>query len=324
MKKLLFFLLSSLSLFSYEVLSFGNAIIDYIVFVDEEAIEGGMGGSFHVPLEHFESIIGENPIKLPGGSAPNTMKSLASFGYSCAIIGRIGNDEDGIHYRETLKSRGVDPLFTEYETGTGRVVCMITPDGKRTMRSYLGDFSDFAPFPYDESAYEGAQIFHIEGYQIRNLDLLKSMTQKAKAAGALISLDLGCHELVKDFHTYHDELIDHHIDLLFCNGDEARELTGLEPKEACHSLSKRCTTAVVTMGADGGYVASGGEIFHYPAIKAPQVDDTGAGDNFIAGFFHGLLSGYDLEECAHEGAKLASQVVQVIGTDLLASQGDTE
>lgn len=316
MKKWMLLFLLPITLSAHEVLSFGNAIIDHIVFVDDDFIEGRKGGSFHVEYEEFQKLIGDAPIVSAGGSAPNTMKGLALLGHDCAVIGRIGKDLEGALYAESLLNYGVTPRFTPFPFPTGRVVCMIEPNGKRTMRSHLGNFREFPSFPLVEEDFKGIQLFHIEGYQIHNLPLLKKMIALAKKEGALVSMDMGCFQLVEQYKERILDLIENDLDIVFANQLEANELTGLEPIQACEKLSTLCPIAVVTHGPQGGYVGTEGTFLHYPAILAEQIDDTGAGDLFIAGFLHGILEGAPFKECARNGAELASQIVQRIGTEL--------
>lgn len=307
------------TLFSYEVISYGDAIIDYFVFVEEEFLDklpGERGGTEQIDLQTFKQLTKGYKKRCAGGSAPNTVKGLAQYGHSCAIIGRIGNDKEGAEYALDLVAQGISPLFTPHETDTGRVVCMISPDGHRTMRTCIGELVGFDGFEVDESIFQNAKLFHIEGYQIPNPKFLRSLIGIAKKHGLKISMDVGCHELVKAYKTTLLDLIEKDLDILFTNEEEAKALTGLFPKEACDQLSTLCPTVVVTMGENGGYVASKGRTIYYPPKKARLVDDTGAGDLFMAGFLHGILDKSPIEECARYGAEIASKVIQIVGAEL--------
>jgi sugar/nucleoside kinase (ribokinase family) len=318
MKQLLFFLIVSCSLFSYEVVSYGDAIIDYVVFVDEDAIEGPVGGSAPVDFETFQRLTRNYHRQCAGGSATNTTKGLASFGRDCAMIGRIGND--GHQYLQSLQNFLITPLLSQYDSPSGQMACLVTPDGQRTMRGYIGALYHCHPFPVDPTVFEGAKIFHIEGYQIPNAPFLKELISLAKREGALISMDMGCCELVKLFQEDLLDIIENDLDIIFCNIDEAKTLTGQEPEKASKLLAEKCRVAVVTAGAKGGYVSSGDESFHYPAVCVKSIDETGAGDLFMAGFLHAYLEGKALYFCANHGAKLASQIVQIEGAELSQPQ----
>ncbi len=319
MKQILLALFFHITLFSYEVVSYGDAIIDYFVFVDDaflEKLPGKTGGTEQIDLETFKKLTVSYKKKCAGGSAPNTVKGLASFGHDCALIGRIGNDKEGAEYALDLVAKGITPLFTPHPTDTGRVVCLISPDGHRTMRTCIGKLVGFDGFAIDETVFQGAKLFHIEGYQLPNPKFLRELIGIAKKEGLLISMDVGCHELVSAYKNTLLEIIKDDLDILFTNEEEAKALTGLAPKEACLSLAKLCKTVVVTMGEKGGYINSKNKVFHYPPKEARLVDDTGAGDLFMAGFLHGILTDAPVEECARYGAEIASKVIQVVGAEL--------
>lgn len=316
--RLFFALLAMFSLHGHEILSYGDATIDYIVFVDEDFLTGlgAIGGSKRVDLETFQALSQNFQRKCAGGSAVNTMKGLALLGHTGALIGRIGSDSDGKQYADAIRSYDLVPAFTEYDTFTGRVVSMVSPEGRRTMRSCFDCEVGYCGFEVDSSLFNGIKIFHAEGYQIPNFLFLKYLFTEAKKAGALISMDMGCHELVSLYKEILLDLIENHLDILFTNSDEARCLTGLAPEDACAALGKKCPCVVVTCGDRGGFVSYQGIVISYDAHPAPLVDDTGAGDSFMAGFLHGILTEKPIEECTQFGAFVASKIIQLVGAEL--------
>lgn len=319
---MLFWILCSLfmmvNVYGHEILAYGDAIIDYIVSVDDDFLKElkTTRGSGQVNLETFQHLSRGYHTKCAGGSAVNTLKGLALLGHTGVLIGRIGNDLDGIEYSESIRSYGLIPAFSQYDTYTGRVVCMISPEGHRTMRSCIDANVGICGFDVDEALFKGIKLFHSEGYQIPNPLFLKYLFTKAKKAGALVSMDMGCHELVSAYKGTLLDLIEHHLDILFTNCDEAKCLTGLPPEDACKELGKKCPCAVVTCGDQGGYVSHLGKLIHYDAFPAKLVDDTGAGDCFMAGFLHGILNAQPIEECARMGAFVASKIIQLVGAEL--------
>jgi sugar/nucleoside kinase (ribokinase family) len=314
MRLILAFFLWTTTLFSYEVLSCVDAMIDYTVFVDD--VEGERGGSGPIDLEDFQRLTKDCDCITAGGSGTNTTKGLASLGLECAVIGRIGNDEASEKYLESIERFSITSRLSRYNAPTGRIACLVTPDGHRTMRGYIGALKDSFPFEVNPSAFRGIRLFHVEGYQIPNPPFLKKLITHAKNERALVSMDLGCWELVERFKEDLQELVEHHLDIVFCNDQEAKALTGLGPEDAAKFLAERCQIAVVTCGADGGFVSSSGETFQYAAHQVKTVDDTGAGDLFMAGFLAGLLRGLPLEVCADQGAALAAKIVQIEGAEL--------
>lgn len=316
MKWILTFLCACISLQAYEVLTYGDALIDYIVFTEKEKIEGPIGGSAPVDLSTFKTLTQNYHKKCTGGSAVNTTKGMAFQGNSCAVIGRIGNDEDAIQYRQTLLNWGITPLFHECDFSTGRIACLVTPDGQRTMRSYIGPLLQSPSMDIDPEIFTGIKLFHIEGYQIPNVSFLKNLISHAKKAGALISMDAGCFELVEAFREDLLSLLENDLDIFFCNKDEAKAITGAFGEQACKILSEKCPLVIVTAGSTGGFVGSNSAVFSYPALSTTCIDETGAGDLFMAGFLHKYLKGESLESCAKNGAKLAAQIVGVEGAEL--------
>ncbi|NGX39547.1 MAG: 2-dehydro-3-deoxygluconokinase [Chlamydiae bacterium] len=309
----------SFPIYCHEVVSYGNAIVDYITFVDEKilsSIEGEKGGMNPVDLKTFQTLTKDAEIIQAGGSAPNTLKGLALLGHDCGIIGRIGDCPQSEFYIKNLKEYGVSPHFAEFTGPVGRVVCMITPDGERTMRTHLGDLITFPDFTFEPSIFDDAKIFHVEGYQLPSLSFLHKIISIAKEKDTVISMDLGCFELVREFKEPLLSLLEEKIDILFCNREESLELTGLPPQEAAKKLSEICRIVVVTDGAQGGYIATKKKTLSFRAQQAQLVDATGAGDLFIAGFLHGLLEKQPLEACAESGATIAAKIVSIIGAEI--------
>jgi len=112
-------------------------------------------------------------------------------------------------------------------------------------------------------------------------------------------------------------LVDHYIDIVFANEEEAKSFTGLKPEDALENLAGRCDIAVVKVGKEGAYIQQGNRKIHVPAIGDKVVDTTGAGDFFAAGFLGGLAKGYDLMKCGNLGSLLAGKVIRVVGAELL-------
>lgn len=320
MKKLLFVLLYSFPLFSAEILSLGDALMDHVVFVEEnfvESIPGKKGGSSLVNLEEFKKLLCRRPIKRAGGSSGNSLKVLADLGHDCALIGKIGTDKEGDHFIKEIKKRGVISHLTRINAPTGRTACLITPDGQRTMRTFLGILSSTKEFTLEQAAFKGIKHFHFAAYQLRNIPLVKQAIAYAKEAKATISIDLASFEIVEDFKKELLEMLKSDIDIVFANEDEARTLLGLDPEKASLKLATLCDVAVVTTGAKGGHVATNkGKSFHFPAHCNCPIDGTGAGDHFLAGFLHGVLENKPIEICTQYGAAISGRIVRVVGADM--------
>jgi len=271
-----------------------------------------------------------------GGSCCNTIKGLAGLGESCALVGKIGNDPLGVLYRNHLTKRQVFPLMSMSPlTRTGEVICLITPDGQRTMRAFLGSSLEMTADDLVPTDFAGIKLLHVEGYAIYNQPLTLKAIQLAKSVGAQVSFDLGSFELARGFKPLILEYLANYVDIVFCNAEEARELLGYEDAEAAVDyLASFCRVAIVMMGRDGCWVKEGqssgksssrkGDKYRHNLLEEDVVehplDTTGAGDLFAAGFLYGYLQGYSIEQCARLGSLNAREVVQVMGAEVPADK----
>nr|CAG4715686.1 unnamed protein product [Naegleria fowleri] len=265
-----------------------------------------------------------------GGSCCNTIKGLAGLGESCALVGKIGNDPLGVLYRNHLTKRQVFPLMSMSPlTRTGEVICLITPDGQRTMRAFLGSSLEMTADDLVPSDFNGIKLLHVEGYAIYNQPLTIRAIQLAKSVGAMVSFDLGSFELARSFKPLILEYLSNYVDIVFCNSEEARELLGHDdPEAAVEYLASFCRVAIVMMGREGCWVKEGaspgktgkGEKYRHhlspEEVVEHPLDTTGAGDLFAAGFLYGYLQGYSIEQCARLGSLNAREVVMVMGAEV--------
>lgn len=310
----------------YDILGLGAPFVDQILYVDEKFLQqvpGSKGGMVAVDYPQLKSLIkksGIEPIPIPGGSCANTMRGLAQLGNACAFTGKIGRDPMGKKFVESLLRVGITPKLVLTSTPTGQALCIITPDGERTMRSFLGSGKEMSPKDLHPSTFSGAKLVHIEGYTLLNEGLTKQAMELAKAAGAKVSLDLGSFEVVSQFKETLIELIAQYVDVLFGNQNEIQTLTQLPPQKACQLLSDICETVVVLLGGEGCLVGNHSKQVQCPALAVPVIDTTGAGDLFVSGFLHGYLKGHSIEECGYFGTLVGAEVVQVRGVDISPEQ----
>ncbi|MCH9631376.1 MAG: putative sugar kinase YdjH [Chlamydiia bacterium] len=308
---------------NYDILGLGSAFIDYILKVnDEELEEMKYDKGTWAPIEYtsLRTILKEKDTKLinttGGGSSANVIKGLAKLGQRCAVLGKIGADEQGSFYLKSLKNIEITPFLHQGSLPTGQALCFVTPDGQRTMRTYLGASHSNENIDINPKIFNNIKLFHLEGYQLQNPKLFKEAIELAKKQGAKITLDLSSIGIVK---TYKDDLLNilpKYVDIVFANEAEAFELTHLYPQEACDFLATFCDVAVVTMGNRGSWAKSGTVKFYTPAIDVKCIDTTGAGDLFASGFLHGYLNNENLQKCAWIGTFVASKVVQQYGSEV--------
>jgi sugar/nucleoside kinase (ribokinase family) len=306
----------------YQILSLSAAIIDHLVFVEEDQLpslaneKGGWAPIDYETLCMYLDIIKEKSYTSPGGSGVNVLKGLSQLGHKCAVVGKVGSDEMGDHFIRELEKKGIASFLERGALPTGQAICFITPDGQRTFRSYLGASHSLTDLELKPSLFENITLFHIEGYQLVDPDLVTRALKLAKKSNIKISIDLASAEIVKRYKGYIYDILGQYVDIVLCNQDEAQELTGLPPKEACSALSSLCSVSVVTMGEKGCWTQSGETQLFTPAFVVDPIDTTGAGDYFASGFLNGVLKGLSLQSSALQGALVASYVVLEVGTEI--------
>lgn len=311
-----------LSQHSCEVLGIGSACIDLLVPVSEEFLKqvpGEKGGAQSIEFEALNDIIyksKQEPYIATGGSSANTIKGLANLNVKCSFLSTIGEDKLGNHYSQYMQNIGVVPLFYRSHLPTARVLCLVTPDGQRTMRFFAGSNAEMKEHILHPDYLKKVKLVHIDSYCLRNGNLVKRAMELAKMQGAKISLDLSSFEIVRQYKETIKELLRDYVDIVFANEDETKEFTGLPPHEGCIELQKICPIVVVLMGKKGCLAGQHGKMIASPAYPAQVIDTTGSGDLFASGFLYGLLQGHSLEDCAQLGNRLGGAITEVIGADL--------
>lgn len=175
-----------------------------------------------------------------GGSGANVIKGLAQLGTPCAIVGKVGNNEKGKYYIKKLKNWGITPLFEKGSLPTGQAICLITPNGKRTFRTYLGASHSLSNLELDdEICSKNLRLFHIEGYQLVDRDLVIRALKLAKAKNIKVSIDLANIEIVRRNKEFIRDILEKYVNIVFCNEQEARILTNASAGESCDQLGRR-------------------------------------------------------------------------------------
>lgn len=306
----------------YRVLGVGAACMDLLIPVSDDFlthVPGEKGGAQPIGIDKLNHILSKShtlPNIATGGSCANTIKGLAGLEEKCAFLSHIGSDALGEHFIQYMEKLGIVGLFSKSSRPTPRVLCLITPDGQRTMRFCAGCSEEMSDYFLHPDYFKGVKIIHLDAYTLRNGNLTKRVMQLAKEAQATVSIDLSSFEIVREFHDTIIELLTNYVDIVFANEDETKALTGLPPKEGCLKMQEMCPIAVTLMGKEGCLVGHKGKVFRSRAFPAKLVDSTGAGDLFASGFLYGYLQGYSLEKCARLGNRLGSAIVEVQGAEL--------
>jgi sugar/nucleoside kinase (ribokinase family) len=309
----------------FDVVAVGNALVDVLTNVADSFVEAhdlARGSMLMVDLEQSDKLYADMPPgrEVSGGSAANTMAGLASFGSSTAFFGRVRDDQLGEVFTHDLRALGVhfEPHPATGELATGRCLIMVTPDAERTMCTYLGVSSHLETSDVDAGIVGDARITYLEGYlwdQPTAMDAFRHAAASAHAAGRQVALTLSDSFCVERHREAFLDLLTGDVDVLFANEDEISALYETDFDAAVRQVRGHCAIAAVTRSAKGSVVVHGDETYEIAAHPVPGrvVDTTGAGDQYAAGFLHGLTHGHDLVTCGRLGSMAASEVISHLG-----------
>lgn len=308
-----------------DVVAMGNAMVDVLANVDEAFItRHGLqrAGMSLVDEDRATELYAamENPIEMSGGSAGNTIAGLASFGGRGAYIGKVAQDTLGESFRNDMKSMGViyETLPIIVGAKTGRCLVMVTPDGERTMNTYLGAGRSLSPEDIDADLITDASITYLEGYMFDPPQAKSAFgvaAEIAHSAGRMISLTLSDPFCVDRHRDDFQAFVEQNTDILFANEAEITSLYKTNTlEEAAKIVSEKCKIAVLTRSADGSVIVADGKFIEIKAEPVAKViDTTGAGDQYAAGFLYGLSRGMKLETCGRLGSLAAAEVISHMG-----------
>jgi adenosine kinase len=310
----------------YDVLGIGNAIFDVLVQTDESFLgrhgmtKGGMALIDEARALSIYSDMGP-AIEMSGGSAANTIVGVANLGARAAYVGKVKDDQIGRLYSHDIRAAGVAFETTAASDGpaTGCSYILVTPDGERTMNTYLGAAQELMPADIDAAQIAASSIIYLEGYlwdPKSAKDAFVKASTIAHGAGRQVALTLSDSFCVD---RYRGEFLDlmrkGTVDLVFANEAELQSLyQSSDFDSALKQLRVDTKLGVVTRSEKGCVVASTDGVTAVPAFPIEKmVDTTGAGDLFAAGFLFGLVRGAGFEAAGRLGALAAAEVIQHIG-----------
>jgi sugar/nucleoside kinase (ribokinase family) len=309
----------------HDVCGIGNAIVDVLARVDDSFItqhglaKGGMKLIEQAEAETIYAAMGP-AIEISGGSAANSIAGLAALGGSAAFIGRIKADALGDIFAHDIRAAGVTFTTLPAKNGpsTARCYVLVTPDGERTMNTFLGASVEFSATDIDREMIEGSAIVYLEGYlwdRPAAKEAFVMAARTARAAGRLVALTLSDRFCVDRHRESFLDLIRSEVDILFANESEITGLYQTNEFETALKLAKRdCKLAALTRSALGSVVIAGDAIHSVPAQPVDEVvDTTGSGDLYAAGFLFGLSRGRTLPDCARLGSLAAAEVISHLG-----------
>lgn len=314
-----------------KIIGMGNALVDVLVRVDDDSLLQKL----HLPKGSMQLIQEDTLAEIrkytsgmkihrsTGGSAGNTVCALAALGANPGFIGKVGQDETGAFFGDTLRQRGVNALLATCDLPSGIASTFISADGERTFGTYLGAAATLRAEDLSHKMFAGYSYLYIEGYLLQDHDLMLRAVQLAKEEGLQVCLDMASYNVVEAEREFFDQLIVKYVDIVFANESEALAYTGKAPHEALEEIASKCSIAVVKTGKEGSLVKKGTEVIQLLSCPVDNVlDTTGAGDFYAAGFMYGLTCGYSLEKCVQISTVLATAVIQEVGTTLSARKWD--
>ena len=314
-----------------KIIGMGNALVDVLVRIDDDSLLEKLHlpkGSMQLIQEDTLSEIrkytsGMKIHRSTGGSAGNTVCALAALGANPGFIGKVGQDETGAFFGDTLRQCGVNALLATCDLPSGIASTFISTDGERTFGTYLGAAATLRAEDLSHKMFAGYNYLYIEGYLLQDHDLMLRAVQLAKEEGLQVCLDMASYNVVEAERDFFDQLIVKYVDIVFANESEALAYTGKTPHEALEEIASKCSIAVVKTGKEGSLVKKGTEVIQLLSCPVDNVlDTTGAGDFYAAGFMYGLTCGYSLEKCVQISTILATAVIQEVGTTLPAKKWD--
>lgn len=331
----------------YQIVGVGNAIVDVLSqcadgFLAENGVEKGIMQLIDMnrAVELYSKV---GPSKeISGGSAANSIAGAAQLGGRVAYVGKVKDDQLGAIFAHDLRAQGAtyETSFApnDSEKETGRCLVLVTPDGERSLNTYLGVSEDLGPDDIDQDMMSQAEWIFLEGYRFDGPESHSAFAKAivaTKSTGGRVSITLSDPFCIDRHRAAFAKVLAEDVDLLFANRVEICSMYETDDLEtALARASSEVEIVVCTDSNNGAYIVNGGDRWHVPAVETKVVDATGAGDLFAGAFLWGLTNGYELETCAKMANLAASEIISHIGARpeadlttlfqehrLLASQG---
>ncbi|MCT4611701.1 MAG: adenosine kinase [Pelagimonas sp.] len=309
----------------YQVVGIGNAVVDVITraedtFLDLMGIEKGIMQL--VERERGETLYAgmKDQVETPGGSVANTIAGIGALGAKTAFIGRVHDDALGRFYAKAMTDEGIDfvnPPVAGGELPTSRSMIFVSPDGERSMNTYLGISSELGPDDVAQDIAEQAEVIFLEGYLFdkdKGKDAFLRAARICRAAGGKAGIAISDPFCVERHREDFLKLISNEMDFVIGNEEEIKSLFQNDDLDKdLQAVADVCPLVVCTRSGDGVSIIRDGVRVDIPVQKVVPVDATGAGDQFAAGFIYGLVTGTDMETAGKMGNVSAAEVISHIG-----------
>ncbi len=310
----------------YQVVGIGNAMVDVLaraedVFLAEAGVQKGIMQL--IDMERAIDLYGRvGPAKeVSGGSAANTIAGIAQLGGRTAYVGKVKDDQLGAIFAHDLRAQGAEyatkmaPKTEEAETG--RCIVIVTPDGERSMNTYLGVTEFLTADDIDEEQMADAEWIYLEGYRFDGPESQAAFAKAVaacKGAGGKVSITLSDPFCIARHRDAFRDMVRNHVDLLFCNRAEMGAMYQTDDFDAALAQAASEVAIVACTDSENGvHILADGQRWHVPAVPTTIVDATGAGDLFAGAFLWGVTNEYDLQTCGRMGNAAASEVISHIG-----------
>jgi fructokinase len=313
----------------FDIIGIGNAIVDVVAAADDQFLsrhDMRKGGMALIDAQAADALYAAMPpgMESSGGSVANTCAAAAGLGAKVAFLGKVADDQLGAVFRHDITAAGVHFPTPALSGGapTARCLILVTPDGQRTMNTFLGACVAFGEADLDLAAVADAEVLYLEGYLFdppAAQAAFRAAADAAHAAGRRVALSLSDAFCVDRHRAAFREFVRDRVDVLFANEAEVTSLFELGDFEAAaQAAAGEVALAALTRSEAGSVILRGAERVDVPAEPAKVVDTTGAGDAYAAGFLAGLTAGRSLPACGRLGSIAAAEVISHFGARPLA------
>jgi sugar/nucleoside kinase (ribokinase family) len=312
---------------SLDVYAVGHALVDIQARISDEILaQTGYHKGVMTLVDEAEqakvlsALTGVAIHRCAGGSAANTAMGIADFGGTAAFAGKVGSDPLGEFCIADMRQMGVTMEVPGAIGQTGTSVVLITGDAQRTMLTHLGVSSTIGPEDIDPALVAQSKYVYIEGYLFtgeRTRAAAMRTIEIAKSCGVQVAFTVSDPFLIGLFRDEFWDLIKGPVDLLFCNLDEARALTGsVDPIDCAQQIHQYAANVALTLGEDGSLLMHEGKTIPIEPMPTTAIDTTGAGDMYAAGLLWGITNGLSWQKAGHIASHAAARIVAQLGARL--------
>lgn len=309
----------------YTLVGIGNAVVDVIShaddsFLDLMGIEKGIMQL--IERDRGEVLYGamDDRLQTPGGAVANTVAGVGALGLPTAFIGRVHDDTLGRFYARSMQDSGTDFVNAPVQGGelpTSRSMIFVSPDGERSMNTYLGISTELGPNDVPDAVASNAEMMFLEGYLFdkdKGKEAFRQASRLTRAAGGKAGIAISDPFCVDRHRADFLDMIGNELDFVIGNEHEIMSLYQTDDLEAAMAKTADMIDLMIcTRSGDGVTIMGNGERHDIPVEKVTPVDATGAGDQFAAGFIYGLATGRDLGTCGRMGNLCAAEVISHVG-----------